>query len=178
MSGGRVVSEVPAEPRPVPGWLRRWWQTRRQRLVRLWGAGLLASLAVTAASALGYLERLQASALDLILVLGGQRFPRDVVIVAIDDAVFDALEQRQPIPRQHLAIQQACETGLLPVPLPRPVTLRREYGQKAPVHAAPECDETVGNREDVLPEGVTRPEPLEGGEIVVTPGNCVKRRRA
>jgi adenylate cyclase len=64
---------------------------------------LLASLAVTAASALGYLERLQASALDLILVLGGQRFPRDVVIVAIDDAVFDALEQRQPIPRQHLA---------------------------------------------------------------------------
>jgi adenylate cyclase len=103
MPGERVVSEAPAEPRAAPGRLPRWWQARRQRLLRLWGAGLLASLAVTAASALGYLEGLQASALDLILVLGGQRFPRDVVIVAVDDAVFDALEQRQPIPRQHLA---------------------------------------------------------------------------
>ncbi|PYO27329.1 MAG: adenylate/guanylate cyclase domain-containing protein, partial [Candidatus Rokuibacteriota bacterium] len=69
----------------------------------LWGAGFLASLLVTAASSLGYLEPLQARALDVLLLLGGQRFPSDVVIVAIDDAAFAALEERQPIPRQHLA---------------------------------------------------------------------------
>jgi adenylate cyclase len=82
---------------------RRWWRTHQTRLLALWGVGLLASAAVTGASALGYLETLQARALDVTLLLGGQRFPRDVVIVAVDDGVFATLQERQPISRQHLA---------------------------------------------------------------------------
>ncbi|MBI3456086.1 MAG: adenylate/guanylate cyclase domain-containing protein [Candidatus Rokubacteria bacterium] len=82
---------------------RAWWQARRGRLVRLWGVGLAASLLVTGASALGYLESLQARTLDLLQRLGGQRFPSEVVIVAIDDAAFESLGGRQPIPRDYLA---------------------------------------------------------------------------
>lgn len=75
----------------------------RTRLLTLWSAGLVASLAVTGASALGYLESLQARTLDLLLLLGGQRFPSEVVVVAIDDAAFEALGGRRPVSREHLA---------------------------------------------------------------------------
>jgi adenylate cyclase len=98
----RNVGESVSEP-ARPGVARGWWRTRRRRLLGLWGAGILASVVVTGASSIGYLERLQARALDLLLLLGGQRFPADVVVVAIDDATFMMLEERQPIPRQHLA---------------------------------------------------------------------------
>jgi len=83
--------------------LRRFWRTHRDRVLVLWGAGVLASLAVTGLSALGYLEPLQARTVDVLQGLGAQRFPDEVVIVAIDDAAFGALGRRQPIPRQYLA---------------------------------------------------------------------------
>jgi adenylate cyclase len=89
---------TPAGRRPGP-----WRRIRRGRLLALWVAGLVSSLAVTGASALGYLESLQARALDVLLVLGGQQFPSAVAVVAIDDAAFAALEARQPISREHLA---------------------------------------------------------------------------
>lgn len=83
--------------------LSAWWRARRRRLLQLWGAGLIASVLVTGASALGYLEPLQARTLDVLMRLGGQRFPSEVVIVALDDTAFDALGRRQPIPRDYLA---------------------------------------------------------------------------
>jgi adenylate cyclase len=58
---------------------------------------------VTGASAVGWLESLQVRTLDLIQQLGGQRFPPEVVVVAIDDAAFEKLGARQPIPRAYLA---------------------------------------------------------------------------
>jgi len=82
---------------------RAWWRARRGRLLDLWGAGLIASLLVTAASSLGYLESVQARTLDLLQRLGGRRFPSEVVIVAIDDAAFESVGERQPIPRDYLA---------------------------------------------------------------------------
>ena len=60
-------------------------------------------MAVTAASALGWLEPLQVRTLDLVQRLGGQRFPPEVVVVAIDEAAFENLGARQPIPRAYLA---------------------------------------------------------------------------
>ena len=68
-----------------------------------WGAGLLLSVLVTGASALGWLEGLQARTLDLVQPPGGRPTPADVVVVAIDDAAFEALGARQPIPRDYLA---------------------------------------------------------------------------
>jgi adenylate cyclase len=74
-----------------------------RRLGQLWAAGAAAALAVTAASALGWLEPIQVRALDIVQQLGGQRFPPEIVIVAIDDAAFEKLGARQPIPRPYLA---------------------------------------------------------------------------
>jgi adenylate cyclase len=69
----------------------------------MWAVGLVAACAVTGASAMGYLESLQARALDLLIYLQSPRQPSGLVIVAIDDAAFDALGRRQPLPRDYLA---------------------------------------------------------------------------
>ena len=76
---------------------------RLRRLLQLWLTGGVAAVAVTAASALGWLEPIQVRTLDLLQRLGGQRFPPEVVIVAIDEAAFERLGARQPIPRDYLA---------------------------------------------------------------------------
>src|ERR1700716_2582141 len=83
--------------------LARWWRQRRARLLQLWVVGLVAACAVTGASAMGYLESIQARALDLLIYLQSPRQPSGLVIVAIDDAAFDALDRRQPLPRDYLA---------------------------------------------------------------------------
>src|SRR6202158_5438922 len=83
--------------------LGRWWRQRRARLLQLWAVGLVAACAVTGASAMGYLESLQARALDLLIYLQSPRQPTGLVIVAVDDAAFDALGRRQPLPRDYLA---------------------------------------------------------------------------
>src|SRR5258705_5054804 len=80
-----------------------WWKQRRARLLQLWAVGLVAACAVTGASAMGYLESLQARALDLLIYLQSPRRPSGLVIVAIDEAAFDALDRRQPLPRDYLA---------------------------------------------------------------------------
>lgn len=82
---------------------RTWWRARRGRLLQLWGVGIASSLLVTGASAMGYLESLQARTLDVLLRLQGQRLASDVVIVAIDDEAFGSLGRRQPLPRDYLA---------------------------------------------------------------------------
>jgi adenylate cyclase len=97
------MSAATAGPPPTPRPAARGAKPRWARFLALWGAGLVASLAVTGASALGYLEFLQARTLDLVQLLGGQRFPSEVVIVAVDDAAFEALGARRPISREHLA---------------------------------------------------------------------------
>src|SRR5215467_12525504 len=83
--------------------LGRWWRQRRARLLQLWAVGLVAACVVSGASAMGYLESLQARALDLLIYLQSPRQPSGLVIVAIDDAAFDALGRRQPLPRDYLA---------------------------------------------------------------------------
>lgn len=80
-----------------------WWRARSARVLPLWGVGIAASLVVTALSALGYLEPLQARSLDLLLRLQEQRQAPEVVIVAIDEDAFESVGRRQPIPRDYLA---------------------------------------------------------------------------
>ncbi|MFQ5960260.1 MAG: CHASE2 domain-containing protein [Candidatus Methylomirabilales bacterium] len=83
---------------------REWRRARGTRLLQLWGVGIACSLLITGASIMGYLEPVQAKALDLLLWLQGQRFASDAVIVAIDDQAFESLGHRQPIPRDYLAM--------------------------------------------------------------------------
>ena len=94
---------MPAPAIRAPSLPPRRRSLRLRRFVQLWAAGAVAAVAVTGASAIGWLEPLQVRTLDLIQRLGGQRFPPEVVIVAIDDAAFETLGARQPIPRAYLA---------------------------------------------------------------------------
>src|SRR5262245_60120838 len=80
-----------------------WWRSHRRRLCELWAVGILASLCVTMASAVGYLDTTQARVLDLFMRLRRQSPVADVVIVAIDDDAFATLGERQPLPRDYLA---------------------------------------------------------------------------
>lgn len=80
-----------------------WWRTHRRRLLQFWAVGIGASVLVTAASMLGYLERTQARTLDLLMRLRGSQLVSDVVVVAIDEDAFDSFGQRQPMPRDYLA---------------------------------------------------------------------------
>jgi adenylate cyclase len=80
-----------------------WWRQRRARLLQMWAVGLAASLLVTAASSLGYLEGWQVWALDVLQRLQGRQYPADVFLVVVDDETFDKLGGRTPIPRDHLA---------------------------------------------------------------------------
>jgi adenylate cyclase len=83
--------------------MRAWWLAHRGRLLQLWGVGIACSLLVTGASAMGYLEFLQAPMLDLIMGLRRARFASEVAIVAIDDGAFDSMGRRQPLSRAYLA---------------------------------------------------------------------------
>ena len=95
------MTDSPAPPRSIPA--PRRGPGRFRRLCQLWLTGAVAAVAVTAASALGWLEPIQVRTVDLLQRLGGQRFPPEIVIVAIDDAAFEKLGARQPIPRAYLA---------------------------------------------------------------------------
>lgn len=83
--------------------LKAWWSARRRRLFTLWGVGFLASVLVTSLSALGYFERVQAQALDLVQRLKGQEFASHVVVVAVDDDAFASLGWRTPVSREYMA---------------------------------------------------------------------------
>ena len=96
MTLGRALSLTAAR-------IGAWWHAHRRRLLELWAIGVVASLAVTAASALGYLDDAQTRSLDLLLRLRETPRVDDVRIVAIDADAFETLGQRQPISRAYLA---------------------------------------------------------------------------
>jgi len=126
-----------------------WWRARRARLLKLWAVGLVSSAVVTVASALGWLEPLQARGLHVLLTLQGHRTPYDVVIVAIDDAAFEGLGKRQPIPRDYLAkvIKGLQRSGAAAVGLDITLTTR----------TTPANDETLARAiQEFSDDGVSR----------------------
>ncbi|HSD51939.1 MAG TPA: adenylate/guanylate cyclase domain-containing protein [Candidatus Methylomirabilis sp.] len=78
-------------------------RARHRRFLLSLSLGFLASAVVTTLISLGYFSGYQGKALDLYFWLqGGARAP-EIVLVAIDDAAFQRLKERQPLPRDYLA---------------------------------------------------------------------------
>lgn len=81
-------------------------QTLRRRKRRFYKSLLLGvgvSILVSIASYLGYLDGLEANALDLLLRLRGQQRSPEIVLIKIDDQAFAKLGEKQPLPRAYIA---------------------------------------------------------------------------
>ncbi len=76
---------------------------RKRRFYKsLWlGAGV--SILLSIGSYLGYLEIVEAKALDFLMLLRGQQRSPEIVLVQIDDDAFEKLGERQPLPRSYIA---------------------------------------------------------------------------
>ena len=131
-------------PARAPRWtgLRAGWRASRTRLLELWLIGLIASVGVTLASLLGYLDAAQARSLDVLMRLRAVAPVDDVVIVAIDDAAFSALGERQPLPRDYLArvIRGLRRSGAAVVGLDRNPAIEELW--KRPDFLGVKCDLT------------------------------------
>jgi CHASE2 domain-containing sensor protein len=82
---------------------RNWWRRHWRDLAWTWVVGLAVSVAVTLASFWGYVVPGETQILDLLQRLQRDRDAPEVVIVAVDEASFQAVGARQPVSRRHLA---------------------------------------------------------------------------
>lgn len=78
-------------------------RSRHRRFLLGLSLGFLASAGVAAATSLGYFSGYQGKALDLYFWAQGRARAPEIVLVTIDDAAFQRLNQRQPLPRDYLA---------------------------------------------------------------------------
>ncbi len=78
-------------------------RARQRRFLLCLTLGFLASAAVTTATSQGYLSGYLGKALDIYLWAQGRSRASEIVLVAIDDAAFQRLDERQPLPRDYLA---------------------------------------------------------------------------
>jgi adenylate cyclase len=76
---------------------------RKRRFYKTLLLALSVSLLTFLASTMGYLEGLEAKALDFLFWLRGQQKTPEIVIVQIDDQAFHNLGEKQPLPRAYLA---------------------------------------------------------------------------
>ena len=70
--------------------------------------------------------------------------------------------------REGLTFEDAGERRVGPHRVARPVPFRGKGREQPSVNGAPVRDRVVGQHEHVLPECITRPEGLHGGEVVAT----------
>jgi adenylate cyclase len=78
-------------------------RSRTRRFLLGLTLGFLASAVVATLTSLGYFSGYQGKALDAYLWLQGRARAPEIVLVAIDDAAFQRLNERQPLPRDYLA---------------------------------------------------------------------------
>ena len=78
-------------------------RARHRRFLLGLAIGFLASLGAMTAMSLGYFFDLQAKALTAFFWLRGQARAPEIVLVAIDDAAFQRLNEVQPLSRRYLA---------------------------------------------------------------------------
>jgi adenylate cyclase len=78
-------------------------RARHRRFLLGLTLGFLASALVATATSLGYFSGYQGKALDLYFWARGRARAPEIVLVGIDDATFQRLNERQPLPRDYLA---------------------------------------------------------------------------
>jgi len=78
-------------------------RSRTRRFLLGLTLGFLASAVVATLTSLGYFSGYQGKALDLYFWIQGRARAPEIVLVAIDDAAFQRLNERQPLPRNYLA---------------------------------------------------------------------------
>ncbi len=78
-------------------------RARHRRFLLGLTLGFLASAVVAILTSLGYFSGYQGKALDLYFWLRGRARAPEIVLVAIDDAAFQRMNERQPLPRKYLA---------------------------------------------------------------------------
>ncbi len=86
---------------------------RKRRFYKsLWLGGAVALL-LSVISSLGYLDGIEARALDFLLALRGRERSPEIVLIKIDDQAFEKLGEKQPLPRAYLArlIEIAARAG-------------------------------------------------------------------
>lgn len=103
-------------------------RSRHRRFLLGLTLGFTASALVATATSLGYFSGYQGKALDLYFWVQGRTRAPEIVLVAIDDAAFSGLKERQPLPRDYLAgvIRGLRKSGVrligMDVDLRRPTT--------------------------------------------------------
>lgn len=76
---------------------------RKRRFIKSLLLGLGASAILSLASYLGWTEFFEAKALDALMVVRGEEKSEGILLVKIDDAAFEKLGEKQPLPRAYLA---------------------------------------------------------------------------
>jgi len=78
-------------------------QRRKRRFYKSLLLGFAVSLLISLGSYLGYLDVIEAKALDLLMRLRGQQRSAEIVLVKIDDQAFEKLGEKQPLSRSYIA---------------------------------------------------------------------------
>jgi len=76
---------------------------RKRRFYKSLQLGAGVSLLLSIGSYMGYLDVIEAKALDFLMLLRGQQRSPEIVLVQIDDDAFEKLGERQPLPRSYIA---------------------------------------------------------------------------
>jgi len=86
---------------------------RKRRFYKSLLLGCAVAFLLSVFSYLGYLDGVEAKALDFLMALRGRERSPEIVLVKIDDQAFEKLAEKQPLPRAYLAslIEVAARAG-------------------------------------------------------------------
>lgn len=143
------------------------FRRRKRRFYKSLILGLSVSLLTSSASYMGYFERFEAKALDLLLWARGRVKSPEIVLVHIDDQAFRNLEEKQPLPRSYLAslIEVLGKSGAKVIAMDIELKVKTNPQEDALLLKAIQSASENGVTK-VVPVFVIRPEKEEDGRIL------------
>ena len=140
---------------------------RKRRFYKSLVLGVSVSVLVSLASYVGYLEVIEAKALDLLFWMRGQVKSPEIVLVQIDDQAFRNLGEKQPLSRSYLAslIELMARSGAkviaVDIELKVPTNSREDEALLKAIQSSAE-----NGVSKVVPVYLIRPEKEEGGSTL------------